>query len=160
MYEVDDRWSQEGSRFCCLKLKNVEGVEFNAVVAICMDINCYKFLDNSKFELAEYIRSVDADALFFLSAWKDSEPGEFNGDSIRNMLNYWIYRLSPIISSDKNKAEKPYKRWAFFCSDRVGKEEDTVFVGCSCALKFNPLKFIGCLDKKNEGYLMAEVCLE
>jgi len=162
LYEVDHRWALEGEAFKSLLLKNSEGKEFKAVVAVCMDINCYEFKDSSKFELAEFIRKEQADALFFISAWKDSDEKTANGESIKEMLNFWIYRLSPVISSEKNQlaAEKMYKRWAFFCADRVGKEEDTVFVGCSCALKFNPMKFIGCLDKRNEGFLLAEVLLE
>ena len=162
LYEVDHRWASEGPEFKALTLTNSQGKNFKAVVAICMDLNCYEFQDNGQFELAEFCKKEQADALFFLSAWKDSDEKTANGDSIKEMLNYWIYRLSPIISSDKNQKieEKSYKRWAFFCADRVGKEEDTVFVGCSCALKFNPLKFIGCLDKRNEGFLLAEVLLE
>lgn len=162
LYEVDHRWAAEGSEFKSLALKNCEGQNFKAVVAICMDINCYEFKDPSQFELAEFMRKEQADALFFLSAWKDSQEDRHDGDSIKDTLNYWIYRLSPLISSDKNKKKESesFKRWAFFCADRVGKEEKTVFVGCSCALKFNPLKLIGCLDKRNEGFLLAETILE
>ena len=162
LYETDHRWAAEGEAFKSLVLKNTQGKEFKAIVAICMDINCYEFKDSTKFELAEFIRKENADALFFLSAWKDSDEKTANGESIKEMLNYWIYRMSPVISTDKNKLpeDQQYKRWVFFCADRVGKEEDTVFVGCSCCLKFNPLKFIGCLDKRNEGFLLAEALLE
>lgn len=162
LYEVDHRWALEGDGFKALILKNSKDQEFKAVVAICMDINCYEFKDPSQFELANFMKKEKADALFLLSAWKDSDEERHDGDSIKETLNYWIYRLSPLISTDKNKKkeEENYKRWAFFCADRVGKEESTIFVGCSCALKFNPLKFIGCLDKRNEGFLLADTLLE
>ena len=162
LYEVDHRWAAEGSEFKSIELKNSQGKSFKAVISICMDINPYEFKDNSQFELAKFVRNEQADALFFLSAWKDSDEKTENGESIKEMLNYWIYRLSPLISSEKNQkiGDNLYKRWAFFCADRVGKEEDTVYVGCSCALKFNPLKFIGCLDKRSEGFLLADVLLE
>lgn len=160
LYEVDERWAKEGSSFMSIELMNAQGNIFKAVIAICMDINCYQFKDSTKFELAEFFEKENADALFFLSAWKDSDPESNTGDSIKTMLNYWIYRLSPIVTTEKNQGKGFNKSWAFFCSNRVGKEEDTVFSGCSNALKFNPLKFIGCLDKRNQGFLMAEVILE
>lgn len=161
LYEVDHRWASEGPEFKSVVLKNSQGKDFKAVVAICMDINCYEFQDNGQFELANFMKKEQADALFFIAAWKDSNELQ-TGEGIKEMLNYWIYRLSPLISSDKNKKniEDLYKRFAFFCAGRVGKEESTVFTGCSCALKFNPLKFIGCLDKRSEGFLLAEVLLE
>lgn len=161
LYEVDHRWASEGPEFKSIILRNCQGRDFKAVVAICMDINCYEFQDNGQFELASFIRNEQADAIFFLAAWKDSNELQ-TGEGIKEMLNYWIYRISPLIYSDKNKkkVEDIYKRFAFFCAGRVGKEESTIFTGCSCALKFNPLKFIGCLDKRNEGFLLADVLLE
>jgi hypothetical protein len=120
-----------------------------------MDINPWEFKDPKKFELANFCLNEKFDALFFLSAWKDSEEDKNDGPSIQRCLNYWFYRMTPCISAEKYIV----KKWAFFISDRVGKEEDTVFTGSSAALKVNPLKLISCLDKRNEGYLCAEVNL-
>ena len=47
-------------------------------------------------------------------------------------MNYWMERLCPLI----NKIKKGYdKDWLFLCSDRVGKENDTKYNGCSCLVK-------------------------
>jgi len=69
LYEVDHRWSLEGEKFITFELTNTKNQKFKACVAICMDINCYEFKDPSKYELADFCKNEQIDALFFLTAW-------------------------------------------------------------------------------------------
>lgn len=58
------------------------------------------------------------------------------------------------------------KSWAFICCDRVGEEdkltktEKTYYIGCSCVIKVNPVQLVYCLDKKNDGIIVADISLE
>ncbi len=50
------------------------------------------------------------------------------------------------------------------CANRVGKEDDFIFGGCSCTVeispgKVNPVNVIGSLDKNKEGYLLEDIKL-
>ena len=158
LYETDEAWAEEGSSFQTIKLKNIKGVEYKAAIAICMDINPKQFKDPTEFKLAEFCKNEEIDALFFVSAWLDSEVGKIGKESIQKTINYWLYRLYLLLQSDEDKSRYT-RKWAFFCSNRVGKEDDNTFTGSSCVVKGNPLELVGCLDKKNEGFLLAEVKL-
>ncbi len=158
LYETDHKWAEEGPSFQTVKLKNIKGIEYKAAVAICMDINPYEFKNENEVKLAEFCKKEQIDALFFLAAWLDSEPDKVDTGSIQRLINYWIMRLYPLIQDEKDK-ESYARKWAFFCSNRVGQEGETTFVGCTTALKFNPVELIGCLDKRHEGFLVAEVKL-
>lgn len=159
LYEKDHRWAEEGDGFKCITMKTATGVEFKACVAICMDINPYEFRDNSEFKLADFCRDSKIDALFFLSAWGDHEPENNKPTAIEGAINYWLYRLHPLMKS-KNSGDNRYERpWAFYCVDRVGKEDDTTFIGCSCTVKANPLELVSNLGKDKEGFLLTEVTL-
>lgn len=147
-----------------IELKNKEGKTFKAGLGICMDINPYEFIDNSKFELSDFCKEKEIDVLLFLSAWNDHEPERTDEGSIDGTLNYWLWRLRTLMNK---KNENNYnKSWAFICCDRVGVEDSlkgpqkTHYVGCSCVIKINPVKLIYCLDKKNDGVIVAEIALE
>jgi len=43
LYESDEVWAEEGESFKAIDLVNTEGKTFRAGLAICMDINPYKF---------------------------------------------------------------------------------------------------------------------
>lgn len=158
LYETDHLWAEEGPGFKTIKLTNTKGVEFKAAIAICMDINPYEFKDTNEFGLAEFCKKEEIDALFFLCAWLDNEPGNPGAGVIKGMINYWIYRLY-LLMQDKSDPTRYQRKWAFFCANRIGKEGDTTFLGCSCALKCNPVELVGNLDRKNEGFLLAEITL-
>ena len=49
------------------------------------------------------------------------------------------------------------KRVGVVVSDRVGKEEDTVFTGTSCAFLFNPIEIVGMMGKREEAALVYEM---
>lgn len=71
-----------------------------------------------------------------------------------------MYRLGPMLQNIKSHDKDKYnKNWVFYCSDRVGKEENTTFQGSTCAIKVNPLEVVQYLDKREEGYLMTDVIL-
>lgn len=48
------------------------------------------------------------------------------------------------------------KDWLFICSDRVGKDGDTLFNGCSCVIKLQELKLIQCLSKDKEEAILIK----
>ncbi len=95
-----------------------------------MDINPYEFIDNSQFELAEFCKAETIDALLFLSAWnvfsyrniiQDHEPENQSDQAIDGIMNYWLWRLTPLMNKKMNA--NPYQKpWVFICADRVGKE--------------------------------------
>lgn len=77
-------------------------------------------------------------------------------------MNYWLFRLRPITNT---KTEINYdKPVAFICAGRCGTEAKldeglTHFTGTSCILKINPVKLIGHLKKKEEGYILGDIKL-
>lgn len=54
-------------------------------------------------------------------------------------MEYWLSRLNPMI----NRNNQNYKKFAFFCANRVGKEQKddkiVTYRGTSCALTVNPI---------------------
>jgi len=158
LYDTDKFWAKEGPSFQTIKLKNNKGIEYKAAIAICMDINPKDFKDPTEFKLAEFCKQEEIDVLFFLTAWLDDAPEKSGKEDIQKIINYWIYRLYLLLKSEEDKTRYT-RRWAMFIADRVGKEDNDTFMGCSCAIKGNPLELVGCLDKKNEGFLLAEVKL-
>lgn len=138
-----------------------------------MDINPWEFKDNSAFEFSDFCRDNSVDVVLFLSAWNDHEPEREDEGSIDSTLNYWLWRMRTMMNKS-NQPLKYEKSWAFICCDRVGKEEPvpnsvneegellktTHYVGCSNVIKINPVQLVYCLDKKNEGIILAEIALE
>lgn len=132
-----------------------------------MDINPYEFKDNEKFELANFCLEKKIDVLLFLSNWNDHDPKGDEKKGIASIIDYWLWRLTPLVNKKFNKNKERYKSWCFFCCDRVGNEislkndkEKTYFIGSSCCLKVNPVELVYNLGKKNEGILVSEVKLE
>ena len=62
-------------------------------------------------------------------------------------MDYWIERMS-------NYKEK---RWAFLCCNRLGEEcletKKSLYIGCSCIIKYNPFEIVERLDNKKEGFM-------
>lgn len=158
LYETDEYWAEEGESFKAIELENTKGVKYKAALAICMDINPRKFLDPSKFELAEFCKQERIDAVFMSCAWLDSDVTRNDREAIEDTIDYWLYRLFPLVNTPKKVQYD--KKWAFFCANRVGKEgEKCVFTGSSCAVKVNPAELIYALDKRKEGFIVAEVSI-
>lgn len=74
LYETDKTWCEAGDSFKTLQIETISGHTLTCAVAICMDINPYEFQDNEAFELANFCKSKQIDALFLLTAWNDHEP--------------------------------------------------------------------------------------
>lgn len=55
------------------------------------------------------------------------------------MLNYWVWRLHPLVDRADNKNNK---KFVFICADKCGKDEKTEYVGTSCVIKLNPVKLV------------------
>lgn len=167
LFETDKTWAAEGDGFKVVELTNCLNQKFTAGLAICMDINPYEFKDNSKFELATFCKEKQIDALLFLANWNDHDPEGPEKAGVAGIMDYWLWRLTPLINKKFNEKEKPYKSWCFFCADRVGAEDalqdnagKTHFIGSSCCIKLNPFELVYNLGKKNEGVLAVEVKLE
>lgn len=79
-----------------------------------MDINEKNFT-SGKFELADFIIESNSECLLFVSNWTDNSPSTNEHKELIRMLNYWLYRLGPLI-----KENQPQR--LFFISDRVGSE--------------------------------------
>jgi hypothetical protein len=86
-----------------------------------MDINPYEFKDNEAFELANFCKTKQIDALFLLTAWNDHEPENQSPQSVEGLINYWIWRLYPLVNR-KNQPITYAKTFALIVCDRVGKE--------------------------------------
>ena len=47
LFETDHRWAKEGASFTAVTLTTRDGTAFKTGLAICMDINCYEFKDET-----------------------------------------------------------------------------------------------------------------
>ena len=90
--------------------------------------------------------------LLFLTNWVDSSADSIDDKDVLAMYNYWLHRLTPLISK---KNEAPMKPIMFLAADRVGTEysyfdkKDTHFFGSSCAIMLNPPYIVQKLGKKD-----------
>ncbi|CAD8053835.1 unnamed protein product [Paramecium primaurelia] len=153
LFETDKTWADEGQEFKCLEIKTTKNQKIKFAFGICMDINPWEFKDNSKFELADFCIQNQVDGLIFMAAWNDHEPDNNDNSGI---LDYWVWRLKPIRDGKSNNY---HKQFLFVCSDKVGKDEKTQYMGSSCLIKLNPAKLIQDLEKKQESYLICNVQL-
>ena len=68
------------------------------------------------------------------------------------MINYWVQRLEPFLIN------KIYKPVYFLAANRCGKERETDFIGCSCAVRLgnkNP-KLLDNLNKNEESTIFVK----
>lgn len=159
LYDQDYFWAAEGPGFKALTLKNNQGVEFKAAIAICMDIEPFEMKDLNEFRLAEFCKEEQVDVVFLLCAWPDREVTHPEKRTTEEMLHYWVnHRLQHLLNDEENK-NKYDKKWAFFCANRVGSEGETIFGGSTCAFKCNPLELIGNLNMEEEGEILADFVL-
>ena len=82
----------------------------------------------------------------------------FRKESIQESINYWIIRLLPLsddlVCGNLNpKPRQCKKSTSVLVSNRTGKEEDTVYSGCSCHFKFNPFTIGKTLNKREQSGL-------
>jgi protein N-terminal amidase len=152
LYELDENWSLEGSDFGCMELETHSGILVKAGIGICMDINPKQFKAPwDKMEFSNHCFNNNVDIILFLTNWIDNEPELNTSKEVMRQLNYWVCRLQPYLNS---RVDKPVY---FLAADRCGKERDTNFIGCSCAIKiFRDLpSLLHHLDKKIESTILV-----
>ncbi|CAI5744726.1 unnamed protein product [Peronospora destructor] len=128
LYETDKLWATPGKGFCtwyCPWLDKT--ISFG----ICMDINPDDFkAPFSAYEFGSHVVEKQSDLVLFACAWNDFEAYDLEPYST---LSYWAHRLSPVIDA-LAKAEYSKRNCHFLCSNRIGTENGTFFVGASCVL--------------------------
>jgi protein N-terminal amidase len=138
-----------------------------------MDVNPHQFTaPSNKFEFANFHLENNTSLLLLSMAW--TYPENFDGivpakevAGVKNrrdhkhgeMIEYWAYRLSPLIKSDE-------KVTIVIC-DRIGNETSEVngvkssvqFGGASCALQIEngQFKLLGNLDCYEQNVLEVEI---
>lgn len=91
--------------------------------------------------------------MIFSSGWTDPNNNPDDKKRIYETLNCWAWRLTPIIESQMPK-------FTFICSDRVGKEKETSFIGSSCFIQIQPkVDILGHLNHKEQNLLRMKVDL-
>lgn len=157
LLEADKQWAEEGESFKSVELESSKGIKYKAVVAMGNDINPTKVGGTEKYELAEFCKQEGIDALFVASAWVDTDIASVDSKAIETVINSWLLRLQTLCNLPT--VVRYDKQWGLFWANRVGKEGDLIFTGSSHALKLNPAQLIFALDKRKEGFIMAEVSL-
>jgi len=152
LYKDDKTWCIEGDNFGYLEIQTKKGIKLKLGIGICMDINPYEFKAPwEAFEFGNFCKEKDVDIIVFPTNWNDEEGAKNTYIEIMHMMNYWLQRLEPMLKKSK-------KNKYFLAADRIGKEKTSIFIGCSCALKFSPdFDLINNFDKLREGVLECEL---
>lgn len=133
LYETDDVWASEGPGFQSIALPGLG----NVCIAICMDLNPYKFVTEfQKCELATFCVENDVDLLVMPMAWllpKDEQQGEKTSLST---VNYWALRCLPFFEKPTNGDSSNASRTRYFvATNRTGTEGESTFAGSSSVLQ-------------------------
>jgi protein N-terminal amidase len=156
LYEMDKKWCLEGAEFGSMQIQTRSGKNVTLGIGICMDINPYEFTAPwDKMEFSNFCVNKNVDVILFLTNWIDQEPNKNSNKEIEYQINYWAARLEPFFSKNLNSGKPVY----FLAADRCGKERETNFIGCSCAIKIqNRLtSLLKCLSKSEEKAIMAKL---
>jgi protein N-terminal amidase len=155
LYEMDKTWCIEGDQFGYMEITTREGEIVKLGIGICMDLNPYEFTAPwEAMEFSTYCYKKKVDVILFLTNWLDNEPLKNSKKEILRQINYLVARLEPFL-------EKPVKRNVhFLAANRCGKERETDFIGCSCAVRIgggsSRPSLLDNLDKKEEGTIFVE----
>lgn len=151
LYETDKHWATAGSEF---KTWYCPWLDKTISFGICMDINpCDFAAPFEAFEFASQVVTHGSDLVLFSCAWCDFEPPE--SDSFPT-FSYWATRLTPIIKALK-KGTYPKSNSYFVCSNRIGSENGTFFVGASCALSLKEPMLLAHAERLEETVLRVEL---
>ena len=97
-----------------------------------MDINPYEFTAPfDAYEFGNFALQNDCTLVLLSCCWVDSKVE--NPASGIDTIQYWAARLEPIIAHLNRPTNKEAECF-FACSNRIGTENDTTFVGSSCVL--------------------------
>jgi len=152
LYETDKTWAEEGPGFEAMDLKLPRADRVIRVGnGICMDINNWEFKsDYALKEFGTFHQAQGCQLILFSSAWLD--PNEYKNEKelVMSTINHWADRLSPLMS------ETTKQPCYFICSNRIGVELGTEYVGGSCVIKLRPGKpsLIQHLSKKEQGIIV------
>jgi protein N-terminal amidase len=114
-----------------------------------MDLNPYEFKAAwEAMEFATHCKKNNVDAIVFLTNWLDNEPKDQSEESVMNILNYWLNRLTPFLKQSKSVY--------FLAANRCGKERETNFIGCSAILKVSSKpNLVDSLNKTEENTICS-----
>ncbi|KAH7459714.1 hypothetical protein PRNP1_010954 [Phytophthora ramorum] len=151
LYETDKSWATAGEGFCtwhCPWLNKT--ISFG----ICMDINPDDFkAPFAAYEFGSHALEHESDLILFACAWNDFEAQDIEPYPT---LSYWAQRLSPVIDTlVKGEYVKP--NCHFLCSNRIGTENGTFFVGASCALSLKEPAVVAHAGRRTEELLRVEI---
>lgn len=136
LFTDDERWSLEGDEFGYMEIKNKQNQIIKLGIGICMDINPYKFKSPyNKMEFANHCLNKNVDIIVFPTNWLDQDPENLSQKHVYELWNYWLDRMTPYI---KNKNLLGNKNVYLLAANRIGKEFETTFYGCSCILQLSP----------------------
>ncbi|CAH0476252.1 unnamed protein product [Peronospora belbahrii] len=151
LYETDKSWATPGKGFCtwyCPWL--CKTISFG----ICMDINPNDFkAPFSAYEFASHVVENQSDLVLFACAWNDFDAPDLEPYPT---LSYWAQRLTPVIGV-LAKGEYSKRNCYFLCSNRIGTENGTFFVGASCVLSLNKPAIIAHAGRRTEELLRVEI---
>ncbi|KAI9917104.1 hypothetical protein PsorP6_017221 [Peronosclerospora sorghi] len=149
LYETDETWATAGEGFytwyCPWLDKTIS-------FGICMDINP----DDVKTPVSAFglhVAENKSDLVIFACAWTDFE--ELNLKPYPT-LSYWTQRLSPITNA-LAKSDYGKQNCHFLCSNRIGTEDGTFFVGASCVISLKEPAVIAHAGCRTEELLRVEI---
>ncbi|DAZ93920.1 TPA: hypothetical protein N0F65_010122 [Lagenidium giganteum] len=151
LYETDKSWATPGE---CFTSWYCPWLQKQISFGICMDINPNDF--TAPFEAFEFATQViphGSDLVLFACAWCDFEPPD---SDTYPTLSYWATRLSPIIDA-LQKETYPKEDCYFLCSNRIGLENGTFFVGASCAMSLREPSLLAQAGRREELVLQVEL---
>ena len=169
LFATDETWAAPGAGWTHVLLPLPPGApttRVKAALGVCMDINPWEFKAPwHAFEWATAARAANASLLVFSSAWCDrspADPPEYVPEPISadGTLSYWASRLVPLLGA---------RRTVFVCADRIGREGDTNFCGCSCVMALGGapggggggqparVALLGALGIDTEGLLLQDI---
>ena len=164
LFATDKTWAAEGATWTTVRVVSRSGAKsVKALLGVCMDINPWEF--RAPFDAWELARAAlhatpPCSMLLFSSAWCDRNPEDppdyvpppIDAD---DTLSYWAARLRPL-------AEAPTP-FFFVCADRIGREGQTNFCGCSCVMQLGSpdgkprAKLLDSLGIDEEGLLLQDI---
>ncbi|RLN63623.1 hypothetical protein BBJ29_002877 [Phytophthora kernoviae] len=147
LYETDKPWATAGDCFCTW---HCPWLDKTISFGICMDINPDDFqAPFSAYEFGSHVLEHKSDLVLFACAWNDFEPHDVPP---YKTLSYWAQRLSPVIDALSSGAY-PKANCHFLCSNRIGSENGTFFVGASCALSLKEPAVVAHAGRRTEELL-------
>lgn len=151
LYETDKLWATAGEGFYTW---HCPWLDKTISFGICMDINPDDFkAPFSAYEFGSHVVENKSDLVLFACAWNDFEARDVEPYST---LSYWVQRLSPVIDA-LVQGEYAKHNCHFLCSNRIGTENGTFFVGASCVLSLKEPAVVAHAGRRTEDLLRVEI---